>query len=55
MATWTIGGVSVTRVEEQLGFASFPPEQYLAGSSASCYSGTWAGWCRITTRRSTTV
>ncbi len=31
MTTWTIGGVSVTRVEEQLGFASFPPEQYLAG------------------------
>jgi len=29
MATWTIGDVSVTRVEEQLGFASFPPEQYL--------------------------
>ena len=31
MATWTIGAVSVTRVEEQIGFASFPPEQYLAG------------------------
>ena len=28
---WTIGTVSVTRVEEQIGFASFPPEQYLAG------------------------
>jgi len=26
---WTIGTVRVTRVEEQLGFASFPPEQYL--------------------------
>ena len=31
MATWTIGAVRVTRVEEQIGFASFPPEQYLAG------------------------
>ena len=31
VATWTIGAVSVTRVEEQIGFASFPPEQYLAG------------------------
>ena len=31
MTTWTIGAVSVTRVEEQLGFASFPPEQFLAG------------------------
>jgi glyoxylase-like metal-dependent hydrolase (beta-lactamase superfamily II) len=26
--TWTIGDVSVARVEEQLGFASFPPEQF---------------------------
>ena len=31
MATWTIVAVSVTRVEEQIGLASFPPEQYLAG------------------------
>jgi glyoxylase-like metal-dependent hydrolase (beta-lactamase superfamily II) len=31
VATWTIGGVSVTRVEEQLGFASVPPEKYLVG------------------------
>ena len=31
MATWTIGAVNVTRVEEQTGFASFPQEQYLAG------------------------
>jgi glyoxylase-like metal-dependent hydrolase (beta-lactamase superfamily II) len=30
MATWTIGAASITRVEEQLGFASFPPEQYFA-------------------------
>jgi glyoxylase-like metal-dependent hydrolase (beta-lactamase superfamily II) len=29
VTTWTVGGVSVTRVEEQLGFASFPAEQYL--------------------------
>jgi glyoxylase-like metal-dependent hydrolase (beta-lactamase superfamily II) len=28
---WTIGAVTVTRVEEQIGFASFPPEQYLVG------------------------
>ena len=31
MATWTIGNVTVTRIEEQLGFASRPPEQYLDG------------------------
>jgi glyoxylase-like metal-dependent hydrolase (beta-lactamase superfamily II) len=31
VATWSIGEVSVTRVEEQLGFASFPPDQYLDG------------------------
>jgi glyoxylase-like metal-dependent hydrolase (beta-lactamase superfamily II) len=28
---WAIGGVSVTRVEEQIGFASFPPQRYLVG------------------------
>jgi flavorubredoxin len=31
VATWTIGNVTVTRIEEQLGFASRPPEQYLDG------------------------
>jgi glyoxylase-like metal-dependent hydrolase (beta-lactamase superfamily II) len=31
VTTWTIGAVSITRVEEQTGFASVPPEQYLAG------------------------
>jgi len=31
MTTWTIGPVTVTRVEEQLGPASLPPEQYLRG------------------------
>ena len=31
MATWNVGGVSVTRVEELLGLASLPPEKYLAG------------------------
>jgi glyoxylase-like metal-dependent hydrolase (beta-lactamase superfamily II) len=31
MSTWRIGAVSITRVEEQLGFASFPPEQYFTG------------------------
>jgi glyoxylase-like metal-dependent hydrolase (beta-lactamase superfamily II) len=29
--TWSIGAVSVTRVEELLGFASVAPERYLAG------------------------
>jgi glyoxylase-like metal-dependent hydrolase (beta-lactamase superfamily II) len=29
--TWTIGNVTITRIEEQLGFASRTPEQYLAG------------------------
>jgi glyoxylase-like metal-dependent hydrolase (beta-lactamase superfamily II) len=31
MSTWTIGPVTVTRVEEQLGSASFPPETYFTG------------------------
>ena len=31
MATWTLGGVSVTRIEEQLGFGSFPPDRYFTG------------------------
>ena len=31
MATWGIGPVSVTRIEEQLGFGSFPPDQYFTG------------------------
>jgi len=31
VATWTIGDLRVTRVEEQLGFASFPPDRYLSG------------------------
>jgi glyoxylase-like metal-dependent hydrolase (beta-lactamase superfamily II) len=31
MATWTIGAVSVTRVAEQIGFSSWPPEKYLIG------------------------
>src|SRR5262249_47187306 len=30
MATWTVGAVRITRVEEQLGFASFASEQYFA-------------------------
>ena len=29
--TWTIGGATVTRIEEQLGPGSFPPEEYLKG------------------------
>jgi glyoxylase-like metal-dependent hydrolase (beta-lactamase superfamily II) len=31
VATWTIGNVTVTRVEEQLGFASLPPQQFFDG------------------------
>ncbi|HEX4928634.1 MAG TPA: MBL fold metallo-hydrolase [Burkholderiales bacterium] len=31
MSTWSFGPISVTRVEEQLGAASLPPERYLAG------------------------
>jgi glyoxylase-like metal-dependent hydrolase (beta-lactamase superfamily II) len=31
VTTWTIGAISVTRVEEQVGFASVLPEKYLAG------------------------
>ena len=30
MTTWTIGSITVTRIEEQLGL-SFPPDQYFAG------------------------
>lgn len=29
--TWQIGGATVTRIEEQLGPGSFPPEEYLLG------------------------
>lgn len=28
MSTWTLGTVTVTRIEEQLGMASFPPDEY---------------------------
>jgi glyoxylase-like metal-dependent hydrolase (beta-lactamase superfamily II) len=31
VTTWRIGGVTVTRIEEQIGFSSFPPDQYLVG------------------------
>jgi glyoxylase-like metal-dependent hydrolase (beta-lactamase superfamily II) len=31
VASWTIGAVNVTRIEEQVGFAALPPEKYLAG------------------------
>ena len=31
MATWQLGGVSVTRIEEQLGIANQPPEKYFPG------------------------
>lgn len=31
MTTWTIGEVSVTRVGEQIGFSTLPPDQFLAG------------------------
>ena len=31
MTTWTIGDVTITRIEEQLGFSSGKPEEYLRG------------------------
>ncbi len=31
MATWTVGSTRITRIEEQMGFASMPPERYLVG------------------------
>jgi glyoxylase-like metal-dependent hydrolase (beta-lactamase superfamily II) len=31
LATWTFGDATVTRVEEQVGFASLPPEKFLDG------------------------
>ena len=30
LPTWRVGAVTVTRIEEQLGPASFPPEQYFS-------------------------
>lgn len=35
MQTWQIGSVSVTRIEEQIGLASFLPERYLDGFDRS--------------------
>jgi glyoxylase-like metal-dependent hydrolase (beta-lactamase superfamily II) len=34
-ATWHLGPVSVTRIEEQLGFGSFPPDRYFTGFDRS--------------------
>ena len=31
MQRWTIGQTTITRIEEQLGAGSFPPEQYFTG------------------------
>lgn len=31
MTTWTVGSVTVTRIEEQLGFANVSPEKYFRG------------------------
>ena len=31
MTTWAIGSVTVTRIEEQLGFSNLPPDKYFAG------------------------
>ena len=31
MAHWQIGAATVTRIEEQLGPGSFPPQQYFTG------------------------
>jgi len=31
VGTWTIGDATVRRIEEQVGFASLPPEKFLAG------------------------
>src|SRR5215831_7886013 len=31
VATWTIGDATVTRLEEQVGYASLPPEKFLVG------------------------
>jgi glyoxylase-like metal-dependent hydrolase (beta-lactamase superfamily II) len=31
MATWRVGNVEVTRIEEQLGFAKMPPDKYFRG------------------------
>src|SRR5262245_45236831 len=31
MTTWAVGSITVTRVEEQLGFAHMQPEQYFSG------------------------
>lgn len=31
MATWSIGSATITRIEEQIGFAHMPPERYFRG------------------------
>jgi glyoxylase-like metal-dependent hydrolase (beta-lactamase superfamily II) len=31
MSTWSLGPVTVTRIEEMLGYGSFPPSQYFTG------------------------
>lgn len=38
-----VGPVNVTRVEEQLGFASFPPETYFTGSEREVLD-RYLGW-----------
>ena len=39
MATWSVGSISVTRVDEQIGFSSLPPQQFLSASIANCWRG----------------
>lgn len=43
MASWSVGSVGITRIEEQLGPSSVPPEQYLVGLDRGLLA-QHAGW-----------
>lgn len=54
MMTWQLGKVSVTRIEEQLGFANQPPKSISSASNAKFWSGISTGSCHTITRPSET-
>lgn len=54
MATWAIGDVTVIRIEEQIGFASRAPEDYLDGFEREVLARHLDWLCRIIIRRAKT-
>ena len=54
MATWSVGTISVTRVGEQIGFSSLPPERFLVGFDRDVLARHLTGWSPITIRPSMT-